>query len=61
MRSVQNTASIPRLSRVFKALMVLMLVYTTSVNCSITQQEIDDAMQHAPEKFCGKRLTSAMK
>lgn len=44
-----------------KVLLVLLFVYATSVSSSLTQEEIAEAMNDVPNRYCGKQLTMAMR
>lgn len=51
-----------QLSNGIKALMLLLITYTTWCDGALTSEEINDAINLAtPEKYCGKKLTDAMK
>jgi hypothetical protein len=58
----QNTTPF---SNGIKVLLILLITYTTWCSASLTQEEIEEAMRMVnddlPFKYCGKRLTSAMK
>jgi len=43
-------------------LLILLVIYTSTVSSAVTQEEILDAIGEAgPKKYCGKKLTDAMK
>jgi hypothetical protein len=44
-----------------KVLLIMLFVYATSVSSSLTPEEIAEAMNDAPSRYCGKQLTSAMR